>query len=59
MTVCAPADGAFAQLPEEDLNALPEDRKKLTQVLTHHVGASAWARPARGAAPPRPSRSRS
>ncbi|NJQ15257.1 fasciclin domain-containing protein [Streptomyces bohaiensis] len=37
LTVFAPADSAFAEVPEEDLNALLEDQDALTDVLTYHV----------------------
>lgn len=37
LTVFAPTDDAFAQIPEEDLNALLADTEMLTTVLTHHV----------------------
>lgn len=36
-TVLAPVDDAFAELPEEDLNALAGDADGLTDVLTYHV----------------------
>ncbi|WP_010523840.1 fasciclin domain-containing protein [Nesterenkonia sp. F] len=36
-TVLAPVDDAFADVPEEDLNALAEDSQALTDVLTYHV----------------------
>lgn len=36
-TVFAPTDEAFAKLPKESLNALLQDRERLTQVLTYHV----------------------
>lgn len=36
-TVIAPTDEAFAEIPEEDLNALAEDSEALTDVLTYHV----------------------
>lgn len=36
-TVLAPVDDAFADIPEEDLNALAEDPQALTDVLTYHV----------------------
>lgn len=42
LTVFAPTNDAFAEIPEEDLNALLADKEALTEVLTHHVvGASA------------------
>ncbi|OOC56000.1 MULTISPECIES: fasciclin domain-containing protein [Nocardiopsis] len=37
VTVFAPADPAFAEIPEEDLNALLADQEQLTEVLTYHV----------------------
>jgi uncharacterized surface protein with fasciclin (FAS1) repeats len=36
-TVFAPTDEAFAQIPEDQLNALLKDKEKLTAVLTYHV----------------------
>ena len=36
-TVFAPNDAAFAKIPQEQLNALLADKKKLTAVLTYHV----------------------
>lgn len=38
-TVFAPTDEAFAKIPPETLSALlrPENRKKLTAILTYHV----------------------
>ena len=36
-TVLAPADEAFAKIPEETLNSLLADKEALTQVLTYHV----------------------
>src|SRR5699024_3820013 len=36
-TVIAPIDDAFAEIPEDDLNALAEDANALTDVLTYHV----------------------
>ncbi|MGD8362061.1 MAG: fasciclin domain-containing protein [Gemmatimonadota bacterium] len=36
-TVFAPTDEAFAQIPEEQLNALLADKEALTAVLTYHV----------------------
>ncbi|GAB3847053.1 fasciclin domain-containing protein [Nesterenkonia populi] len=36
-TVLAPTDDAFAEVPEEDLNALAEDADALSEVLTYHV----------------------
>ena len=38
-TVFAPTDEAFAQIPQEQLNALLADRDALTKVLTYHVVA--------------------
>ncbi|MDA2808631.1 fasciclin domain-containing protein [Nocardiopsis suaedae] len=37
ITVFAPANAAFEEIPEEDLNALLEDKDQLTDVLTYHV----------------------
>lgn len=37
ITVFAPANPAFEEIPEEDLNALLEDKDQLTDVLTYHV----------------------
>ena len=37
LTVFAPTDDAFAQIPKKDLNALLADKETLTTVLTHHV----------------------
>jgi len=37
LTVFAPTDDAFAQIPKKDLNALLADKEMLTTVLTHHV----------------------
>nr|WP_236568073.1 MULTISPECIES: fasciclin domain-containing protein [unclassified Nocardiopsis] len=37
ITVFAPTDDAFAEIPEEDLNALLADKEQLTEVLTYHV----------------------
>lgn len=37
ITVFAPTDDAFAEIPKKDLNALLADKEALTQVLTHHV----------------------
>ncbi|WP_431783587.1 fasciclin domain-containing protein [Streptomyces chumphonensis] len=37
ITVFAPTNDAFAEIPEEDLNALLADKEQLTQVLTYHV----------------------
>jgi uncharacterized surface protein with fasciclin (FAS1) repeats len=36
-TVFAPTDEAFAKIPKADLDALLEDKAKLTSVLTYHV----------------------
>jgi len=36
-TVFAPTDAAFAKLPKGTLDALLQDKAKLTQVLTYHV----------------------
>lgn len=36
-TIFAPANSAFEQIPEEDLNALLADQDALTDVLTYHV----------------------
>jgi uncharacterized surface protein with fasciclin (FAS1) repeats len=38
-TVFAPTDAAFAKLPKADLDALLNDKAKLTKVLTYHVVA--------------------
>lgn len=37
ITVFAPANDAFDEIPEEDLNALLQDQEQLTEVLTFHV----------------------
>ncbi|GAB3706831.1 fasciclin domain-containing protein [Nocardiopsis oceani] len=37
ITVFAPTNDAFDEIPEEDLNALLEDQDELTEVLTYHV----------------------
>ncbi|WP_110181045.1 fasciclin domain-containing protein [Nocardioides solisilvae] len=37
LTVFAPTNDAFAEIPKKDLNALLKDKEALTQVLTHHV----------------------
>lgn len=37
LTVFAPADPAFAEIPKEDLQALLKDKAMLTKVLSHHV----------------------
>ena len=39
LTVFAPTDEAFANIPKADLDALLADKAKLTAVLTHHVVA--------------------
>jgi uncharacterized surface protein with fasciclin (FAS1) repeats len=36
-TVFAPTDQAFAKIPKADLDALLDDKAKLTAVLTYHV----------------------
>ena len=36
-TVFAPTDAAFAKIPKADLDALLQDKEKLTAVLTYHV----------------------
>jgi len=36
-TVFAPTDDAFAEIPTDTLNALLEDKEKLTSILTYHV----------------------
>jgi uncharacterized surface protein with fasciclin (FAS1) repeats len=36
-TVFAPTDEAFAKIPRADLDALLQDKAKLTRVLTYHV----------------------
>ena len=36
-TVFAPTDEAFAEIPEDQLNALLADKEALTAVLTYHV----------------------
>ncbi|MFI4942237.1 MAG: fasciclin domain-containing protein [Burkholderiales bacterium] len=38
-TVFAPTDAAFAKIPKADLDALLQDKAKLTRVLTYHVVA--------------------
>jgi uncharacterized surface protein with fasciclin (FAS1) repeats len=38
-TVFAPTDEAFAQIPQDQLNALLADKEALTAVLTYHVVA--------------------
>jgi uncharacterized surface protein with fasciclin (FAS1) repeats len=38
-TVFAPTDAAFAKIPKADLDALLQDKAKLTAVLTYHVVA--------------------
>jgi uncharacterized surface protein with fasciclin (FAS1) repeats len=37
LTVFAPADPAFAEIPKKDLQALLKDKPTLTKVLSHHV----------------------
>jgi uncharacterized surface protein with fasciclin (FAS1) repeats len=37
LTVFAPTDDAFAEIPEEDLNAVLADQELLTSILTYHV----------------------
>ncbi len=37
LTVFAPTDDAFAEIPKKDLKALLADKEALTTVLTHHV----------------------
>lgn len=37
ITVFAPTDDAFAEVPKKDLDALLADKEALTQVLTYHV----------------------
>jgi len=39
LTVFAPTDEAFAEIPAETLNALLQDKEKLISVLTYHVVA--------------------
>ncbi len=41
ITVFAPTDEAFARLPEGTIEALLNDKEKLTSVLTYHVVAGA------------------
>jgi uncharacterized surface protein with fasciclin (FAS1) repeats len=36
-TIFAPANCAFAAIPEDDLTALLQDKQALTGVLTYHV----------------------
>ncbi|MEN3184273.1 MAG: fasciclin domain-containing protein [Atribacterota bacterium] len=36
-TVFAPIDEAFAKIPEEELQAILEDKEKLQSILTYHV----------------------
>jgi uncharacterized surface protein with fasciclin (FAS1) repeats len=38
-TIFAPVNDAFAEIPEEDLEALLADQEQLTSVLTYHVVA--------------------
>lgn len=40
LTVFAPTNEAFAQIPEKKLNALLADKEALTKVLTNHVVAT-------------------
>ncbi len=40
-TVFAPTNAAFAAIPEEELNAILEDKELLTSILTYHVVAGA------------------
>ena len=37
LTVFAPTDDAFAEIPQDQLDALLADKEQLTTVLTHHV----------------------
>ncbi|MAY96416.1 fasciclin domain-containing protein [uncultured Nocardioides sp.] len=37
LTVFAPTDDAFGEIPEEDLNAVLADKDTLTSILTYHV----------------------
>lgn len=37
ITVFAPTDDAFAQIPKKDLNAVLADKPTLTKILTYHV----------------------
>jgi uncharacterized surface protein with fasciclin (FAS1) repeats len=37
ITVFAPTDDAFAQIPKKDLNAVLADKATLTKILTYHV----------------------
>lgn len=39
LTVFAPVDDAFAEIPQDELDALLADQDQLTTVLTHHVVA--------------------
>ncbi len=39
LTVFAPTDDAFAEIPQDQLDALLADKEQLTTVLTHHVVA--------------------
>lgn len=43
-TVFAPTDAAFAKLPAGTVDTLvmPENKEKLTSILTYHVVAGAW-----------------
>ena len=38
-TIFAPANAAFAKIPEADLNAVLADKAQLTEILTYHVVA--------------------
>ncbi len=38
-TIFAPANSAFAKIPEADLNAVLADKAQLTEILTYHVVA--------------------
>ncbi|HEX5568872.1 MAG TPA: fasciclin domain-containing protein [Streptomyces sp.] len=39
LTVFAPTDDAFAEIPQKDLEAVLADKEALTGILTHHVVA--------------------
>jgi len=41
-TVFAPTDAAFAKIPQDQLNALLNDKAALTRVLTYHVVAGKY-----------------
>jgi hypothetical protein len=43
-TVFSPSDGALAKIPKADLDALLNDKAKLTAVLTYHLVRSAVIR---------------